>query len=141
MWKKAIAVLVSMVLLCTSFLCVSAQSVSPDDSEVAPLLQFTQNTTTILTVSGGQASATASFSGYKGTTTKVVITMTLQKKGFLGLWWSDETSWTETFNSYNASMNRKHSVSDGTYKVKAEYVAYSGSKNETVTDYSKEVKK
>ena len=38
-------------------------------------------------------------------------------------------------------MNRKHSVSDGTYKVKAEYVAYSGSKSETVTDYSNEVKK
>ena len=141
MWKKVIAVLVSVTLLCTSFLCVSAQTVSSDNAEIAPLLQFTKNTTTILVISGGQASAAASFSGYKGTTTKVVITMTLQKKGFLGLWWSDEASWTETFNSYNASMNRKHSVSDGTYKVKAEYVAYSGSKSETVTDYSNEVKK
>ena len=141
MWKKVIAVLVSVTLLCTSFLCVSAQTVSSDNAEIAPLLQFTKNTTTILVISGGQASAAASFSGDKGTTTKVVITMTLQKKGFLGLWWSDEASWTETFNSYNASMNRKHSVSDGTYKVKAEYVAYSGSKSETVTDYSNEVKK
>ena len=139
MWKKVIAVLVSVTLLCTSFLCVSAQTVSSDNAEIAPLLQFTKNTTTILVISGGQASAAASFSGYKGTTTKVVITMTLQKKGFLGLWWSDEASWTETFNSYNASMNRKHSVSDGTYKVKAEYVAYSGSKSETVTDYSEEI--
>ena len=141
MWKKVIAVLVSVTLFCTLFFCVSAQTFSSYNAEIAPFSQFTKNTTTILVISGGQASAAASFSGYKGTTTKVVITMTLQKKGFLGLWWSDEASWTETFNSYNASMNRKHSVSDGTYKVKAEYVAYSGSKSETVTDYSNEVKK
>lgn len=141
MWKKAIAVLVSVVLLCTSFLCVSAQTVSSGDSEIAPLLQYTKSFKTALSISGGQASATANLKGYNGNTTKIVITMTLQKKGLLGLWWSDEASWTETFYSYNASMNRKHSVSDGTYKVKAEYVAYSGSKSETVTDYSEEIKK
>lgn len=141
MWKKAIAVLVSMVLLCTSFLCVSAQTVSSSDSEIAPLLQYTNNYRTTLSISGGQASLVADFIGYNGITTKVVITMTLQKKGFLGLWWSDEASWTETFYSYDAMMYRKHSVSDGTYKVKAEFVAYSGSKSETVTDYSEEIKK
>lgn len=142
MWKKAVALsllTVFMFMVTTDINAISTESKElPPISEYGTTLftQFTNHTTTTLTLPSGQASATARFVGYAGITTKVTITMTLQKKGFLGFWWSDETSWTQTFHNYNATMNRKHSVSSGTYRIKAVYTAYGGSASETLTEYS-----
>lgn len=124
---------------------VSAQSIDEGTNQVpisiAPYTAYTKSTSTNLTVSSGQASASAKFTGYPGTTTKVSITMTLQKQGFLGLYWSDVASWTQTLNSYNATMGKSYGgLSGGTYRVKAVYTAYSGSASETFTEYSGNVK-
>ena len=47
----------------------------------------------------------------------------------------------ETFNSYSGTLSKTYSdAGSGTYRVSAEYVAYSGTKSETITDTSAEVK-
>lgn len=63
----------------------SAESMSTEqvlEAKIVLYNQFTNNTGTLLSLPSGQASATAKFVGYPGTTTKVTITMTLQKQGF-----------------------------------------------------------
>jgi len=144
MWEKAIGLMLGIVLVFSVMATVNAQgigdSINPDDPIVGTYALYTKSTRTDLSISSGQASALAIFNGYNGITTKVTITMTLQKQGFLGLWWTDEASWTETFNNYNATMDRKATVSGGTYRVKAVYTAYGGSASETFTEYSLNVK-
>lgn len=144
MWKKIIGLMLSVVCVFSAMVNVSAQGLESVAEQYEPPIHvnmaYTKSTATTLAVSSGQASASARFTGYPGTTTKVSITMTLQKKGLLGLWWSDESSWTETFNYYNATMNRSANVSSGTYRVKAVYTAYSGANSETITEYSGNVK-
>ena len=144
MWKKIIGLMLSVVCVFSAMVNVSAQGIESAAEQYEPPIHvnmaYTKSTRADLTISYGQASATAVFYGYNGITTKVTITMTLQKKGLLGLWWSDELSWTETFNYYNATMNRNTGVSGGTYRVKAVYTAYSGTNSETITEYSGNVK-
>ena len=67
--------------------------------------------------------------------------MTLQKKGgFLNLFWNDVVTWTQTFNDYKGALSKSYNVSGGTYRIRADYVAYKGSASETITAYSSEVK-
>ena len=138
MWKKAVSLMLVAVLVLSAATVVSAQSI--DTAEQAPVptrMAYISSTNTSLTISSGQASAYARLIGYPGTTTKISITMTLQKQGFLGLYWSDVTGWSDTFYSSTATMSRTHSgLSGGTYRLKAVYTAYSGNASETVTEYS-----
>ena len=103
---------------------------------------YTADTITVLSISStGVATGTAKITGYSGTTTKVTITMTLQKKGgFLNLFWNDVVTWTQTFNNYKGALSKNYNVSGGTYRIRADYVAYKGSASETITAYSSEVK-
>jgi hypothetical protein len=104
---------------------------------VTPFFAYTSSTATTLSISNsGVATAGARLTGYPGITTQVRITMTLQKRGFLGLTWSDEVTWSQTFNSHSGTLSRQHNVGSGTYRVKAVYVAFSGNNSETITSYS-----
>jgi len=85
--------------------------------------------------SNGTTGCVADFVGYSGITTKVDIEMKLQKR-FLLLFWTDEYTWTQTFNSYTGTLTKTVTVSSGTYRVQATYTAYSGSKTETTTGTS-----
>ena len=51
---------------------------------------------------------------------------------------SGNATWTTTVSDYYASLSKTASVGSGTYRVKAECVVYSGSANETITQYSSE---
>ena len=89
-----------------------------------------------LSISNKAATCKSTVRGISGTTTKIVITQTLQKKN--GSSWNKYSSWTKTFNSWYAIYsNSKESLSSGTYRVKTTADVYSGSKYETVTAFSK----
>ena len=109
---------------------------------ITPSWAYISDTTTTLSISGsGVATCTAKITGYSGTTTKVQITVTLQKKGgFLNLFWTDVTQWSQTFDNYYGTLSKSYNVSSGTYRIRAVYVAYKGSDSETITAYSSEVK-
>jgi len=121
----------------------SAQESNDSVREAPPAvmrLSYICTTITSLGISNKQADTLASVSGYQGITTKVTITVTLQKKGVLGLYWSDVASWTKTFNDYKGTLAPSYGVGSGTYRVCAVYTAYSGSASETITGYSSNVK-
>jgi len=143
MWKKVFTAFLCVTLMMSS-LVAGAQSnqgniSTSEDLDIVPYFTYINSTTTILGISSGQASSYASIICYS-TVTKVSITMHLEKKGFLGLYWTTVASWSQTFNSSSGSLSKPYSVSGGTYRVRADYAAYNGSASETYTEYSSEVK-
>lgn len=78
---------------------------------------------------------TGSLTGYRGTTTKVIIYMYLQRYQD-GIW--KNLTWTkDEFNTYHGTAERlKHDCSKGTYRLKVSYYAYAGSKYENHVAYS-----
>lgn len=97
---------------------------------------FIHATNTTLSISNaGVATAFASLTGRPGTTTNVSITMTLQRRGFLGLIWSDVETWTTSANHHSATILRTHNVGSGTYRVRAVYTA----NTDTTTAFSANV--
>lgn len=136
MFKKILSVVMVVVLCCSLGSTANAQSISTSDSSVQPRYSYTSTVSTTLTSSSGNARCGTSVLGYDGITTKIKITMTLQKKTLL--WWSKVETWTTTANDYVASIAKTVSVDSGKYRVKAEIVTYSGSASESITQYSSE---
>lgn len=140
MLKKIVSVLLSVVLLfalsTTSYAQSPTSSIS-DGSDIMPCFEYTNTTYTSLSISNsGVATCSTSLNGYSGTTTKIVIKMTLQSDSWL--WWSTEKEWTTTINNWYGSFVKSTNVDSGTYRVKVEYTVYSGSKSEEITTYSQE---
>lgn len=148
MFKKMLAaVMAGIMLMSSSAAAVAAQPLDGEvwmqpaaivEDELMPLYSYTQSAAASLDISNGVATCLATLKGYSGTTTKIEVTMTLQKK--TALWWPDVISWSTTYNNYYMNLSRSESVSSGTYRVKAEFKVYNGSKSETVTVYSGEDK-
>jgi len=101
-------------------------------------LSYISTATTSISVSGGQASCTGSIVGYYGTTTKVEITLYLERKTASGSTWTTYASDPkQTFNSFTGMYTMKKSVISGyQYRVRAVYTAWAGTKSETLTGYS-----
>ncbi len=140
MLKKIAFAVIAIVLCLTLSLGVSAVEAdtvfadSSIESQVQPRYSYTSLVTTSLKDSSGNANCGASLVGYDGITTKIQITMTLQKKSLL--WWSEVQEWTLTANDFIASFSKTKAVGSGKYRVKAVYKVYSGSASESITDYS-----
>ena len=86
-------------------------------------LSYTNMAFTALILKNGKATCSASLEGYPGTTTKVSIVMTLQKRTLL-LFWSDEVTWSQTTSGYYAILEKTASISSGTYRTKAIYTNF-----------------
>lgn len=158
MFRKKVLALVMAICLSVSYgLIANAQTLElsrPNEKNcelefvddeagiITPFWTYINDTLTVLSISdSGIATCTSKITGYSGSTTKVHITMTLQKKGgFLNLFWTDVMEWSQSFNNYYGTLSKTHSTSGGTYRIRAVYVAYSGSDSETTTAYSSEVK-
>ena len=146
MVKKIMSLILSIVLIFCVSIVASAESpvVTPGtleqtESDIMPCFEYTNTTTTTLSIStSGTATCSARLNGYNGTTTKIVIKMTLQKKTLL--WWSEVDSWSTTINNWYGSLTKTASVGSGTYRVKVEFTVYSGSNSEEITTYSQEKK-
>lgn len=141
MAKKVFSVfLCSVLLLLTMSVGVSAQSVQEENNQqIQPRWSYTSFTAQNIYISNGQIACHGEAEGYPGTTTKVTITLYLQKKTLF--WWSDEEEWSFTYQNYRGSLTGKTSMPEsGTYRTKAVYTVYSGSSSETITGYSSELK-
>ena len=132
MTKRITSLVLAILLLFTGSVAVSAAT---GEETVQPLYDYTSSTSVNLSVSNDTAYCTAQLIGY-ASTTKIVITMTLQKKTLL--WWSEVDSWTTTYNDNVAMMSKSCSVGSGKYRVKSKFVVYCGSDSETITSYSLE---
>ena len=107
---------------------------SVNENEVQPYYSYTSSIKATLSKLNGKAVCAGSVTGYNGTTTKIKITMTLQKKTLL--WWSEVNEWTTTVSGYKATLEKTATVNSGKHRVKVEAIVYSGSKSETITVYS-----
>lgn len=146
MVKKIMSLILPIVLIFCVSIVASAESpvVTPGtleqtESDIMPCFEYTNTTATSLSITtAGKATCSTSLNGYSGTTTKIVIKMTLQKKTLL--WWSEVDSWSSTINNWYGTLTKTTSVGSGTYRVKVEFTVYSGSNSEEITTYSQEKK-
>lgn len=144
MCKKLLALFLSVIMLCSLSMVTSAETLANrgiekpefEEQEIQPMYDYTSNCSVTLSITNGTATCLTKLQGYSGTTTKIEITMTLQKKTLL--WWSKVESWTTTVSGYYAALSKTASVGSGKYRVKAEFKVYSGSNSETITEYSVE---
>lgn len=99
-------------------------------AKITPFMLYTNSTTTGFSIStSGTAAGYASVVGYKGTTTKIVIYLYLEK--YSGGTWIIDGSWSSVSFSYRASLNVSKSVAHGyTYRLRGFYYVYSGSNYE-----------
>lgn len=115
------------------------QFIFEEQEQMQPRYNYTLSHVEDLLLTGGQASCKSTLTGKNGTTTKIEITMTLQKKALL--WWESEGTWSGTYNTYYGTLRiTKAAVESGTYRIKTVYKVYSGSDSETITAYSSEKK-
>lgn len=128
MFKKILALIMCVVLMCGMTMAVSAESA---ESQVQPRYTYTSTITATLRNSNGKALCLGDVEGYSDTTTKIVLTVTLQKRTLL-LFWTTEKEWTTTVNDFYATISKTVAVDSGTYRVKVEAKVYSGSNYENV---------
>ena len=141
MFKKGLSLIMVIVLLfglsTVSYADPTVHTdkiIAENGSAIQPMYDYTNKFSETLSISGGTATCKASLTGINGTTTKIVIKMTLQKKTLL--WWSEVETWSATYNTYYGTLSKTATVKSGTYRVKAVYTVYSGSNSESITDYS-----
>ena len=132
MLKKVLALVMCLVLVCGTGLVASAETV---DRQSQPRYNYTNIISSTLINSDGKAKCCGIVEGYNGITTKIVLTVTLQKKTLL--WWSDVQEWTITANDYFAAITKTVTVDSGTHRVKSVATVYSGTNRETVDCTSK----
>lgn len=135
--KKLISVLLSLTLVFTNCLFVSAEPDldAPVDIEIIEDYQYTASLTSTLSISNKTASCKSVVRGISNIATKVIVTQTLQKKN--GNSWNNVISWTKTFNSWYAIYTTtKSSLSSGTYRLRTIAKVYSGNNYETIPVYS-----
>ena len=132
MFKKILALVMCLVLMCGTGLIANAETT---ENQVQPRYSYTNTISATLSNSSGKALCIGNVNGYNGTTTKIVLTVTLQKKTLF--WWSKVQEWTTTANTYYATISKTVAVGSGTHRVKVNAVVYSGSKSEEITMYSK----
>lgn len=132
MFKKIFSVICVVVSVLCFGLVASAES-------FAPFTLYTDSASSTLTISGTTATCTSKATGYVGTTTKIVIQQTLQKKTSSGTW-SKVNGWSETDSGYKGSAtNKEYNLTSGTYRLKTVFTVYAESNSEVVEKLSKEI--
>jgi len=138
--KRFLSVLLCFMIGIGCMTLVSAATFSDEAREQPPQLRmaYVSNTQTNIGISNGKAICVGSLTGYQGTTTKVEITLTLQRKLASSSTWTDYYNHPkQTFNSYCGTASFTKDIVKGyQYRTKAVFKAYAGSKYETFTEYS-----
>ena len=133
MLKKVISMMLCLVVI------MSICSISASASDLICVnYTYTYSCDSNMTISNKTITAKSSVIGYNGTTTKVVIKQTLQKKTSSGTWTSAGTA-SSTTNGYRATLSKKYTgLSSGKYRLKSVFTVYAGNNSETITKYSSE---
>ena len=140
-FKKILAILFGGMILCTS-LTASAYAETPStivEDEVAPAYEIAIDVTSNLSISGQTAYCKSNANGINAVS--ITVEQTLQKQGFLWLWYGvDGANWTTTVNDNSISVvNTKSGLSSGKYRLKSVFTfTDKNGKSETITVYSNE---
>lgn len=107
------------------------------ENAISPYMLYIRQTTSVLSISGTTATVDCSTLGVVGEATKAKIVAELQVKN--GSSWTTVETWTDTQNSYRASVYETYSVTKGkTYRVKVTATVWEGSQSEIQTVFSNE---
>ena len=135
--KKLLIVILSLTLIFSVF-ALPAHATSDSSTEQEPSrFTYINMASSNITPYGSTLYCRATLNGYSNVT-KIEILMTLQKKVLF--WWTTEQSWAVSYYGYHYSFGESTTVGSGTYRLKSDFVAYSGSNSESTTVYSSEVK-
>lgn len=137
MLKRIISILLSLTAIFSFGLPASA---ARGNNEISPNYLYTLSGSSSLYISNGTASCYSQLTGISSKTTKVVGYQYLEKKN--GKKWETVSggTWNDTSNGFMLTLdNTKESLGSGTYRVRAVFTVYSGTKYETVEKTSKEV--
>lgn len=136
--KKGISLVIACAMLMGTASAISVKNVSAAsgaDGAITPYYLYTSGLSTLVDITSNTATCTSKVTGLSGTTTKIVVTQTLQIKD--GNQWRKCTSWTQTYNTYKCTFTNNYTLSArGTYRNMTEVKVYSGSNYETIYDYS-----
>ncbi len=134
--KRTITVLLVACVLLFSSLTVASASMF---DVIAPMADNYSNINVNLDIASGKAEVSATLYGRIGVTTKATIHLYLQQ--YKDGKWEDYDDWLKSENATSCALSKTISIPKGyTYRAKASYYAYAGSKSEHVTKYSSEVK-
>ena len=139
MKTRIFSLMMCVCLLITSMIPVMA---SAEESAIQPRLTYIQTAMgALVPVNSNTLNVYCSMDG-EDNVVKCYIKFTVQKKGFLGLSWSDKISGSMTTGTYYADVDRNITgFSSGTYRLKTEFTATTSSgQSETITVYSQECK-
>lgn len=139
MKTRIFSLMMCVCLLFTSMIPVMA---SAEESVVQPRLTYIQSAAgRLLKVDDDTLNVYGSMN-CDNSVIKCYIKYTVQKKGFLGLSWSDKISGSLTTGTSHADVSRNITgFSSGTYRLKTEFTATTSSgQSETITVYSQECK-
>ncbi len=133
MLKKIISMMLCLVVI------MSICSISASASDLISInYAYTYSCESNISVSNKTITAKSSVVGFNGTTTKIIIKQTLQKKTSSGTWTSAGTA-SSTTNGYRATLSKKYTgLSSGKYRLKSVFTVYAGNNSETITKYSSE---
>lgn len=141
--KKTVATvcLGAAVLALTPAVSMAETAMKPVNAQtenaISPYMLYIRQTTSVLSISGTTATVDCSTLGVVGEATKAKIIAELQVKN--GSSWTTVETWTDTQNSYRASVYEAYSVTKGkTYRVKATATVWEGSQSEIQTVFSNE---
>lgn len=94
----------------------------------------------VLSVSSSTATCTSTYTDVDNSTSKIVITQSLQKQGLFWTWSTYAGEWTKTTKGSSASLSNKvYNLESGTYRVKTVFtITGTNGETETITLYSAE---
>lgn len=129
--KKVLSMAIAFVMLFV--VCLTAYA------DVSTFAIGSSTRTSTLTISGTTATCTSIYKDNSNSTTKVVITQTLEKQSFLWTWKTVGGTRTKTVNGSTATLTGKVSgLESGTYRVKTVFEVTADGETETITVYSAE---
>ena len=126
--KKIVSVILAMLMCLVCSISVFAETRAVGSA----------TRTSTLTISAATATCYSMYRDASGSTSKVVITQSLQKEGVFWTWSTCAGEWTKSTNGSSASLNNKvYNLESGTYRLKTVFtVTLSNGTSETVTVYS-----
>ncbi len=110
--KKISFVLVLCLLMCFGMNVVA----SAEEYTVEPRFNNASDVECNFSIQNDLAIISINVNGYNSVTSRITVNATLEKKAFLGLWWSDVDEWTASSTNATETFEFTKNVGSGTYR-------------------------
>ena len=136
MEKRIISIVLSMhIILIPCFTYANAELDAPTGEKIMEAYSYTSTVSTTLSINDtGVAKPRAVITGLPGTSTKLHVTMHLQK--YSNGTWKTVQSWSSSTASNSLTLSKSKNVSHGKYRTHTVFKAYHNSSSETITKNS-----